>query len=124
MTEKYEFEPGVALLLVMRLIAQKQAGIFDGIGERELADAHRKHDAELGRKTRKLLRSQGFEPDCEIDVEMERLAAIAYKSLEDLGSYIQMQSPKVAKFLAEHGDQSLEQWQLLHPTPIRPNDRN
>jgi hypothetical protein len=124
MSDEYEFEPSAAMLMVQRVAAQRMAGRADQAKLGDLSKAFHKREAELGRKARKLLREHGFERDCEIDFEMEILAAKAQDAVDELGSYIAQQSPKVADFLYKHGDSSLRDWQDENSTPIRPGRRN
>lgn len=124
MTTEYEFEPSVAMLLVMRVAAQRIAAQAEQDKLPDIAKAAYRRSDELGKKARKLLREHGYEPDCEIDMDMNVMATKAQDMIGELGFYISVNSHKVADFLSKHGDNSLREWQDSHPTPIRPDRRN
>lgn len=99
---EFEIEQGPAWLLVQRASLQRLANETWNRDFPEISEAFRSEDARIGQLARLQLRGMGFEPDCEIDAEMEARAIEASWAVRRLAHYIGSRSSKIAKFLANH----------------------
>ena len=120
MEHEFEIEMGPAWHIVRRVSLQRLASQTWNRSIPEVSEAFRKEDARSGKLARKMLREMGFERDCEIDAEMESLAIEADKAIQKLAAYIGMNSPRLATYLDNNGDDDLKNWQSENATPIRP----